>query len=217
MPRAARPQRLVVTKSPSRGHLLRLLGVSFGVAVGVGEMIGSGILRIAERHRSQPARSGRPCPMVARSGARLPSAPILWRARHSSPRAGGAMSTAHRAYGDVGGLVVGWSIFASHLAGIAAASVVFADFLGLLWPPRPRRIRPPSRSAFKAYSLQRQCHRRGAKGRAMQERRASSRRCCSSPSPVAALWLMPANSSPDLFAHFHLVRSALSLSSAPTS
>src|SRR5579871_2618288 len=29
----------------SRGHLLRLLGATFGVAVGVGEMIGSGILR----------------------------------------------------------------------------------------------------------------------------------------------------------------------------
>ena len=33
------------TSFASRGHLLRLLGATFGVAVGVGEMIGSGILR----------------------------------------------------------------------------------------------------------------------------------------------------------------------------
>src|ERR1700686_9359 len=41
----------------SKGHLLRIVGVGFGVAVGIGSMVGSGILRTpgevaAQMHRS---------------------------------------------------------------------------------------------------------------------------------------------------------------------
>src|SRR5690242_11048492 len=34
-----------VAAAPSRGHLLKILGVTFGVAVAIGQIIGSGILR----------------------------------------------------------------------------------------------------------------------------------------------------------------------------
>src|SRR5207248_158091 len=50
------------------------------------------------------------------------------------PRAGGFYVYAHRAFGDVGGLVVGWTTWISRLASTAALSVAFADFLALLWP-----------------------------------------------------------------------------------
>ena len=125
-----------MTKPPSRGHLLRLLGVTFGVAVGVGEMIGSGILRSPSVIAASLHDSGAILALWSLGAVHaFLGANIMAELGTAVPRAGGAYVYAHRAYGDVGGLVVGWSIFASHLAGIAAASVVFADFLGLLWPP----------------------------------------------------------------------------------
>src|ERR1700729_2733472 len=50
------------------------------------------------------------------------------------PQAGGSYVYARRALGDIGGLIVGWSNWISTLAGIAAASVSFANFLALVWP-----------------------------------------------------------------------------------
>lgn len=127
---------MALSAAVQRGHLLRLLGLGFGVAVGVGEMIGSGILR-------SPS-------VIAASLQDMTAILALWAfgALHvllgvnimaelstAIPQAGGPYVYARRAYGDVGGLVVGWTLVTSHLAGIAAAAVVFADFLALLWPP----------------------------------------------------------------------------------
>ncbi|HEY1708937.1 MAG TPA: APC family permease [Rhizomicrobium sp.] len=121
--------------SASQNHLLRLLGVTFGVAVTVGTMIGSGILR---------------SPNLIAAG--VPDTAIilaLWvfGAVHAAlganlfaelgtavPQAGGPYVFAHRAFGDVGGLVVGWAVWISNCAGSAAASASFANFLPLLWP-----------------------------------------------------------------------------------
>jgi APA family basic amino acid/polyamine antiporter len=121
--------------SASQNHLLRLLGVTFGVAVTVGTMIGSGILR---------------SPNLIAAG--VPDTAIimaLWvfGAVHAAlganlfaelgtavPQSGGPYVFAHRAFGDVGGLVVGWAVWISNCAGAAAASASFANFLPLLWP-----------------------------------------------------------------------------------
>jgi APA family basic amino acid/polyamine antiporter len=54
------------------------------------------------------------------------------------PRAGGFYVFAHRAFGDVGGLVVGWTAWLARLAGASALSVGFADFLALIWPAAGR-------------------------------------------------------------------------------
>lgn len=120
----------------SRGHLLRLLGVGFGVAVGVGEMIGSGILRSPSAIAGTLHDSGVIVMLWSLGGLyALLGANILAELGTALPQAGGSYVYARRAFGDVAGLVVGWTIFASHIAGIAAASVVFADFFALLWPP----------------------------------------------------------------------------------
>jgi APA family basic amino acid/polyamine antiporter len=58
----------------------------------------------------------------------LLSANIVVELGTSVPRAGGPYVFAHRAFGDAGGLIVGWTVFSSHSAGSAAASVVFADY-----------------------------------------------------------------------------------------
>lgn len=121
---------------PHRGHLLRLLGAGFGVAVGIGEMIGSGILRSPSVVAGTLHDSGMIIALWSFGALHaLLGANITAEMGTALPRAGGGYVYAQRAFGDIPGLVVGWTVYASHLAGIAAASVVFADFLGLIWPP----------------------------------------------------------------------------------
>ncbi|HEX3430387.1 MAG TPA: APC family permease [Rhizomicrobium sp.] len=125
-----------MTAFASRGHLLRLLGATFGVAVGVGEMIGSGILRSPSAIAASLHESGIIIALWSFGALHaLLGANVLAELGTALPQAGGPYVYARRAFGDLAGLVVGWTTFASHLAGIAAASVVFADFLALLWPP----------------------------------------------------------------------------------
>jgi APA family basic amino acid/polyamine antiporter len=50
------------------------------------------------------------------------------------PRAGGPYIYVHRAFGDIGGLAVGWTLWVQRAASTAALSIAFAEFLGLLWP-----------------------------------------------------------------------------------
>jgi APA family basic amino acid/polyamine antiporter len=119
----------------SYGQLLRVLGVTFGISVAVGEMIGSGILRT---------------PGLVAAGVPLAGAILaLWGfgALHAAlqanvlaelgtmlPRAGGQYVFAHRAFGDAGGLIVGWMMWCAHIVGLAASSLAFADFLAGVWP-----------------------------------------------------------------------------------
>jgi APA family basic amino acid/polyamine antiporter len=118
-----------------RGHLLRLLGVGFGVAIAVGEAIGSGILRSPSLIASTLPDSGIIIALwVLGALHALLGANILAEMGTALPFEGGQPVYARRAFGDIGGLIVGWTLYVSHLAGTASASVVFADFLGGLWP-----------------------------------------------------------------------------------
>ncbi len=118
-----------------RHHLLKILGVTFGVAVAIGQIIGSGILR-------SPSIVAGEVPGIAlitglwMLGAIQVSlsANLLSELAAALPRTGGGYNYAHRALGDVGGLVVGWTGWLANLAGAAAASVSFAEFLPLLLP-----------------------------------------------------------------------------------
>lgn len=126
-----------MSKAPNhRGHLLRLLGVGFGVAIAVGEVIGSGILRSPSAIASTLPNSGIIIALWFLGALHaLLGANILAEMGTALPFEGGQPVYARRAFGDIGGLIVGWTLYVSHLAGTAAASVVFADFLGGLWPP----------------------------------------------------------------------------------
>lgn len=119
----------------NKPHLLKILGVTFGVAVAVGEIIGSGILRspqiIASTVPSVDLILGLWILCAVHS---LLGANILAELATSMPRTGGPYIYARRALGDVAGLVVGWTSWLSKVAGAAAASVSFAEFLPLLWP-----------------------------------------------------------------------------------
>jgi len=117
-----------------RTGLLHILGVSFGVAVGVGMMIGSGILRAPSTIAGEVPSAAWIIALWALGALHAAlGANVVAELATALPRAGGSYVYAHRALGDIGGLIVGWANWISTLAGIAAASVSFANFLGLEW------------------------------------------------------------------------------------
>jgi APA family basic amino acid/polyamine antiporter len=121
--------------SSKRGELLQVLGVTFGIAVAIGAMIGVGILRA-------PSLIARDVPdaylilglwLIALLHAAL-EANVIAELATSMPRAGGPYVYAHRAFGDIGGLVVGWTTWMQRVASTAALSIAFAEFAAQLWP-----------------------------------------------------------------------------------
>jgi APA family basic amino acid/polyamine antiporter len=124
-----------VTGASSRGRLLQVLGVGFGLAVAIGNTIGAGILRA-------PGEVGRHLPdpgwflavwaigglyallgaiQIAELGAML-------------PRSGGQYVFARHTFGDYAGFVVGWSDWLSVCGTVAAVSLVIGGFSGVLFP-----------------------------------------------------------------------------------
>lgn len=119
----------------SRGRLLQVLGVGFGLAVLIGNTIGAGILRTpgdVARHLPEPslflaawvigglyALLG--AIQIAELGAML-------------PRSGGQYQFARHAFGAYAGFVVGWSDWLSVCGTIAAVSIVIGEFTVALVP-----------------------------------------------------------------------------------
>ena len=50
------------------------------------------------------------------------------------PKSGGVYNYAQRAFGDVGGLIIGWANWLAFVAGTGAAAISFANFMPLIWP-----------------------------------------------------------------------------------
>lgn len=121
--------------SHSRGHLLRVLGVGFGIAIGVGSSIGSGIFRTPGTVAGQ---LGTPflvflvwslggvysllgSSTVAELGAML-------------PRAGGWYVYAHRAFGQKIGFVVGCLDWTALTVALSYLAVALGEFAVELFP-----------------------------------------------------------------------------------
>lgn len=119
---------------PGRG-LLRILGVGFGVAVSIGAVIGAGILR-APNAIAAHVSDGRLIIALWALGALQAALSANMYAEMSAaiPKSGGQYILAHRIYGDLGGLVVGWAEALSAIAAVAAAAVSFAEFVPLIVP-----------------------------------------------------------------------------------
>ncbi|HXG91796.1 MAG TPA: APC family permease [Blastocatellia bacterium] len=119
----------------SRGRLLKILGVGFGLAVIVGNTIGAGILR-------QPGEIAARLPNVWMSlgvwvagglYALLGSISIA-ELGATLPLSGGQYVFARRALGDYAGFVVGWSDWISTCGATAYISLVIAEFASALAP-----------------------------------------------------------------------------------
>ena len=126
---------MAATDSKQDGHLLRVLGFWFGVAVALGAVIGGGILRgpgeIAAMLPSPWLMLGL---WIAGGLHASLSANNVCELAAAMPRAGGFYVYARRAFGDGGGILVGWSDWINITASIASLSIVFAEFLALLAP-----------------------------------------------------------------------------------
>lgn len=122
-------------KAHPRHHLLKILGVTFGVAVAIGQIIGSGILRSPSIIAGEVPGIGLIIGLWVLGAIQVSLAANLFAELATAiPRTGGAYNYVHRTMGNVFGLVVGWGDWLSNLAGAAAASVSFAEVLPLLVP-----------------------------------------------------------------------------------
>src|SRR5262245_27157276 len=119
----------------SQGHLLRVLGITFGLAVTIGGTIGMGILRTPGDIATQL-----PTPTlfigiwIVGGLYALLGAISIAELGAMIPRSGGFYVFAHRALGNYAGFIVGWSDWMSTCATLAVISMVVGEYTGALVP-----------------------------------------------------------------------------------
>ncbi len=119
----------------SRGRLLQVLGIAFGLAVIIGNTIGVGILRtpgqVATQLPSLPLFFG---VWIAGGIYALLGALTLAELGAMIPESGGQYVFARRALGDYAGFVIGWSDWLSSSASLALVTISMGDYSDVLWP-----------------------------------------------------------------------------------
>ena len=119
----------------SRGHLLRVLGVGFGLAVIIGNTIGAGIFRAPGQIAEQlPAPGLFLLVWVAGGLYALLGAISLAELGTMIPRSGGQYVFARYALGEYAGFIVGWSDWISSCGSTAAVSLLIGTFSAALFP-----------------------------------------------------------------------------------
>lgn len=119
----------------SRGHLLRVLGVGFGLAVIIGNTIGAGIFRAPGQIAEQL-----PHPWIflgiwlAGGVYALLGAISVAELGTMIPRSGGQYVFSRYALGEYAGFIVGWSDWISSCGSTAAVALVVGTFSGALFP-----------------------------------------------------------------------------------
>jgi len=123
------------TREISHGHLLRVLGVAFGLAVIIGNTIGAGIFR-APGTIAQQLPSPVPFLLVWIVGGvyALLGSICLAELGTMIPRSGGQYIFSRYALGEYAGFIVGWSDWISTCGTTAAVSLVIGTFSGALIP-----------------------------------------------------------------------------------
>lgn len=118
-----------------RGQLLRVLGVSFGLAVAIGNTIGAGILRTPGDVAAQlPTVWLFLAVWVAGGLYALLGAISMAELATMMPRSGGQYVYAQRALGSYAGFVVGWSDWIGTCGSTALVSMVIGEYAGALIP-----------------------------------------------------------------------------------
>jgi APA family basic amino acid/polyamine antiporter len=126
----------------SHGHLLRVLGIGFGLAVTIGGTIGMGILRTpGEVARDLPTPTLFIGIWIVGGLYALLGAISIAELGAMIPRSGGFYVFAHRALGNYAGFVVGWSDWMSTCATIAVISMVVAEYTSVLMPALANRTK----------------------------------------------------------------------------
>src|SRR3569832_824579 len=119
----------------SKGHLLRVLGVGFGLAVIIGNTIGAGIFRTPGTIAEQLPATGLILLIWLAGGLyALLGAISLAELGTMLPRSGGQYVFSRYALGDYAGFIVGWSDWISSCGSTAAVSLLLGTFAGALFP-----------------------------------------------------------------------------------
>lgn len=129
------------TPGRAASHLLRILGVGFGIAVVIGSTVGVGILRspgVVAAHLG----SGWLILLVWALGGvyTLLAANNIAELATMMPRAGGPYVYARRAYGDYGGFVVGWGDWMLCTMPLSFMPIVFGEYASSLFAPFPGNV-----------------------------------------------------------------------------
>ena len=118
-----------------RGHLLRILGFGFGVAVIVGNTIGVGILRTpGDVATHLPSKTLFLSIWIAGAVFTFLAAMNITELGTMLPSSGGHYTFARYALGEYPGFVIGWTDWLSTCGSEAAVAVVIGEYLGLLFP-----------------------------------------------------------------------------------
>src|ERR1041385_4968739 len=119
----------------TQGHLLRVLGVGFGLAVIIGNTIGAGIFKAPGAIAEQlPAPT--PFLLVWIAGGLYAFLGAISVAELGTmiPRSGGQYVFSRYALGEYAGFIVGWSDWISSCGSTAAVALVVGTFTGALFP-----------------------------------------------------------------------------------
>lgn len=137
------PAAQTLSKPPQAGQLLRVLGLAFAIAVGVGAVIGGGILRT-------PASVVASVPLVWLALSlwvivgihALLEANVVAELMTALPRSGGLFVPARAAFKESGGLLVGWTDWLGWTAAAGALAILSAEFLAMVVPALERQTVP---------------------------------------------------------------------------
>lgn len=142
------------TAGPSRGKLLRVLGVTFGLAVTVGNTIGAGILRAPGEVAAQlPAELLYFGVWIAGGLYALLGAVSVAELGTMVPRSGGMYVFVRRAMGPFPGFVVGWIDWIATSGSVAAVAVVIGEYTESLVPALQGRTVPIAVTAILGFAL----------------------------------------------------------------
>ena len=134
---------LANSPSFSKERLLRILGVTFGVAVGIGGTIGIGILRIPGSVAAHLGHSGLIMAVWILSGLyAFAGANTYAELGTMLPLDGGPYVFARRAYGEFGGFLVGWSDWLLRTSSMAYLAVALTEYAAGLFSFNPGVITP---------------------------------------------------------------------------
>ena len=136
------------------GNLLRILGISFGIAVNVGGTIGVGILRTPGMVAAQLGSGWLIVAVWMCGGAyALLGTLIVTELGTMLPRAGGWYVYARRAFGQYGGFLIGWSDWLSQTGALAYLAISIGDFTAQLFdPPRAGLAKPLAIATLLAFA-----------------------------------------------------------------
>jgi len=127
----------------SRGGLLKVLGMWFGIAAAVGNTIAAGIVRapgdIAQWLPNVYLFFG---VWIVGGLYALVGASSMAELGAAIPRSGGQYNFSRRAIGDYAGFIVGWSDWLSTCGTAAAVAIVIAEYSGSLFPALAGHVQP---------------------------------------------------------------------------